>query len=72
MQPARTPPPEMEISPVPMSKLLEKAFRETLKPPEKEQDNIAELVISFIHPDEAEEAEWDTLVRSPSGFWIRW
>lgn len=50
---------------MPMSTLLAKAFEEASQLPEEEQDAVAELVISFIHPDEADEAEWDALVRSP-------
>ena len=50
---------------MPTSKLLAKAFEVASKLPEKEQDNIAELAIFFIHPDEEKEAEWDTLVQSP-------
>ena len=49
----------------PMSPLLAKAFEEASQLPEEAQDAVAELVISFIHPDEADEAEWDALVRSP-------
>jgi hypothetical protein len=50
---------------MPMSKLLEKAFQEASKLSQQEQDTVAELVISFLHSDEAEEAEWDVLVQSP-------
>lgn len=50
---------------MPMSKLLEKAFQEASKLSQQEQDTVAELVISFLHSDEAEEAEWDALVQSP-------
>lgn len=47
---------------MPMTTLLEKAFQEASKLPEEEQDNVAEIIISFIHPDEA---EWDAVVRGP-------
>lgn len=53
---------------MPMTKLLADAFEEASKLPAEEQKIIAEIVISFLHPDEAdeaEEAEWDALVQSP-------
>lgn len=58
---------------MPMSTLLAKAFEEASQLPEEEQDAVAELVISFIHPDEADEAEWDALVvRSRNVSLIKW
>ena len=51
---------------MPMSKLMEQVIAEVVKLPEKQQDELAELFIEFIHSDEAEEAEWDALVQSPS------
>jgi hypothetical protein len=50
---------------MPMSKLMEQVIAEVVKLPEKQQDELAELFIEFIHSDEAEEAEWDALVQSP-------
>lgn len=49
---------------MPMTKTLEQALREAEKLPEAEQQIIADMIISFIHVDEAEEAEWETLVQS--------
>jgi hypothetical protein len=48
-----------------MSKLLEEAFQEASQLPEEEQNSVAEIIISFLHPDEAEEAEWDALTQIP-------
>jgi hypothetical protein len=50
---------------MPMSKLMEQVIAEVVKLPEKQQDELVELFIEFIHSDEAEEAEWDALVQSP-------
>lgn len=50
---------------MPMTKILEQALREAEKLPEADQQIIAEMIISFIHIDEAEESEWEALVQSP-------
>lgn len=50
---------------MPMTKTLEQALREAEQLPEADQQIIADMIISFIHVDEAEEAEWDALVQSP-------
>jgi hypothetical protein len=50
---------------MPMTKILEQALREVEQLPEADQQIIADMIISFIHVDEAEEAEWDALVQTP-------
>lgn len=50
---------------MPMTKILEHALREVEQLPEADQQIIADMIISFIHVDEAEEAEWDALVQTP-------
>lgn len=50
---------------MPMTKILEQALREAEKLPEADQQIIADMIISFIHIDESEEAEWAALVQSP-------
>ena len=50
---------------MPMTKILKQALHEAEQLPEAEQRIIADIIISFIHPDKAEEAEWDALVQTP-------
>jgi len=50
---------------MPMTKVLEQAFREAERLPEEDQQIIADFIVHFIHPDEKEEAEWDALVATP-------
>lgn len=50
---------------MPMTKILEQAFREAEQLPEEDQKIIADLIVHFIHPDEDEEAEWDALTQTP-------
>ena len=50
---------------MPMTKVLEQAFREAERLPEEDQQIIADFIVHFIHPDEKEEAEWEALVQSP-------
>ena len=50
---------------MPMTKVLEQAFREAEQLPEEDQKVIADFIVHFIHPDEEEEAEWDALIQSP-------
>lgn len=50
---------------MPMTKVLEQAFREAEQLPEEDQKIIADFIVHFIHPDEKEEAEWDALVQTP-------
>lgn len=51
---------------MPMTKTLEQALQEVEKLPEADQQIIADIILSFIHVDEEEEAEWDTLLQSPA------
>lgn len=50
---------------MPMTKVLEQAFREAEQLPEEDQKVIADFIVHFIHPDQQEEAEWEALVQSP-------
>lgn len=50
---------------MPMTKVLEEAFREAEQLPEEDQKVIADFIVHFIHPDKEEEAEWEALVQSP-------
>ena len=50
---------------MPMTKVLEQAFREAEQLPEEDQKVIADFIVHFIHPDQGEEAEWDALVATP-------